>query len=54
MVLDWCPKCHGMWLDRGEYDKIIDYLRDEAGNATVKDVEKEIAEDVRKLWKGRT
>ena len=52
VVLDWCPKCHGMWLDRGEYDKIIDYLRDEAGNATVKDVEKEIAEDVRKLWKG--
>ena len=52
VVLDWCLKCHGIWLDRGEYDKIIDYLREEAGNATVNDVEKEIAEDVRKLWKG--
>ena len=52
VLLDWCPKCHGIWLDRGEYDKIVEYLRDEAGNATLKDVEKEITEDVRKLWEG--
>ena len=52
VVLDSCPKCHGIWLDRDEYDKIINYLREEAGSASIKDVEKEIAEDVRKLWKG--
>jgi Zn-finger nucleic acid-binding protein len=52
VVLDWCPKCHGIWLDRNEYNKIVDYLRDEAGNSTIKDVEKEIAEDLRQLWKG--
>ncbi len=22
--LDYCPKCRGVWLDRGELDKIID------------------------------
>jgi Zn-finger nucleic acid-binding protein len=52
VVLDWCPKCHGIWLDRDEYNRIIDYLRDEAGEATVKDVEKEIAKDFNKLWHG--
>ena len=52
VVMDWCPKCHGLWLDRGEYDKIINYLRDESRNASIKDVEKEIAEDVKKLFKG--
>jgi Zn-finger nucleic acid-binding protein len=52
VVLDWCPKCHGMWLDRGEYDKIMGYLQNEAGDSTIKDVEKEIAEDVKRLWKG--
>ena len=52
IVLDCCPKCHGIWLDRGEYDKIVNYLRQEAGSATIKDVEREIAEDVEKLWKG--
>ncbi|MBT9155770.1 MAG: hypothetical protein DDT37_00738 [Firmicutes bacterium] len=22
--VDYCPKCRGVWLDRGELDKIID------------------------------
>lgn len=51
VVLDWCPKCHGIWLDRGEYDKIVEYLRNEAGQSTIKDVEKEIGEDVKRLFK---
>lgn len=21
--IDWCPQCRGVWLDRGELDKII-------------------------------
>jgi Zn-finger nucleic acid-binding protein len=52
VVLDWCPKCHGVWLDRGEYDKVMEYLTNELGNSTMKDVEKEIADEVKKLWKG--
>jgi Zn-finger nucleic acid-binding protein len=52
VVLDWCPKCHGMWLDRSEFDSIIEYLNTEAGNATRANVEKEIVKDLKKLWKG--
>ena len=52
VVLDWCPKCHGLWLDRDEFQKVIGYLRDELDNASVKDVEKEIAEDFKKLVHG--
>jgi Zn-finger nucleic acid-binding protein len=22
--IDYCPKCRGVWLDRGELDKILD------------------------------
>lgn len=22
--IDYCPKCRGIWLDRGELDKILD------------------------------
>ena len=22
--IDYCPRCRGVWLDRGELDKIID------------------------------
>lgn len=23
--IDYCPKCRGVWLDRGELDKIIEH-----------------------------
>lgn len=29
--IDYCPKCRGVWLDRGELDKIIE--RSHAGDA---------------------
>lgn len=22
--IDWCPSCKGVWLERGELDKLID------------------------------
>ncbi|KXJ98020.1 MAG: hypothetical protein UZ17_ACD001002910 [Acidobacteria bacterium OLB17] len=27
--IDYCPQCRGVWLDRGELDKIIDRSMDE-------------------------
>lgn len=34
--IDYCPKCRGVWLDRGELDKIIDRVQ-ETGSANSKD-----------------
>lgn len=31
--IDFCPKCQGVWLDRGELDKIIERSREEAVRA---------------------
>jgi Zn-finger nucleic acid-binding protein len=28
--IDYCPQCRGVWLDRGELDKIIERSLDEA------------------------
>ena len=28
--IDYCPKCRGVWLDRGELDKILERSRAEA------------------------
>ena len=28
--IDYCPKCRGVWLDRGELDKIIERSAEEA------------------------
>lgn len=27
--IDYCPKCRGVWLDRGELDKIIEKVENE-------------------------
>jgi Zn-finger nucleic acid-binding protein len=29
--IDYCPQCRGVWLDRGELDKIIDRAAELAG-----------------------
>lgn len=31
--IDYCPQCRGVWLDRGELDKIIERSMVEAGTA---------------------
>ncbi len=31
--IDYCPKCRGVWLDRGELDKIIERSAPEAAPA---------------------
>ena len=31
--IDYCPKCRGVWLDRGELDKIIDRAAPAASSA---------------------
>ena len=31
--IDYCPTCRGVWLDRGELDKIIDRASNELGAA---------------------
>ena len=31
--IDYCPQCRGVWLDRGELDKIIERSASESGYA---------------------
>ncbi|MFJ4209318.1 zf-TFIIB domain-containing protein [Paenarthrobacter sp. NPDC089675] len=31
--IDYCPQCRGVWLDRGELDKIIDRVSTDSGPA---------------------
>lgn len=35
--IDYCPSCHGVWLDRGELDKIIDKTNEPLGSLDEKD-----------------
>lgn len=39
--VDYCPQCRGVWLDRGELDKIIERVALSQGNAPQYDRERE-------------
>ena len=52
VIVDWCPQCHGVWLDKGEFEAITAYLRKELGAMHPKDIEKLVAEDMERVWSG--
>jgi len=33
--IDYCPKCRGVWLDRGELDKIIERSTNQSSQSSV-------------------
>lgn len=52
VLIDWCPQCQGMWLDRGEFEAITDYLKKELMKAHPKDIEKQAATELKRVWTG--
>ncbi len=48
VVIDSCPSCHGIWLDRGEFESIALYLREEAAKATPEEIARELRDDLKK------
>jgi uncharacterized protein len=52
VLVDWCPQCHGMWLDRGELQAIAEYLRDERTAMGPKEIEAHAAESLTRAVRG--
>ena len=52
VIVDWCPQCHGVWLDKGEFEAITAYLRKELGTMHPKDIEKLVVKDIERVWSG--
>ena len=50
VLIDKCSSCHGVWLDHGEFEKIVGHLEDEVSSETAaqyrKDAEKQFAQIV--------
>lgn len=52
ILIDWCPQCHGQWLDRGEFQTIMDYLKDEAARMSPHQAEEEVIRDAGRVLTG--
>ena len=52
VVVDVCNVCHGIWLDRGEFKKIVGYLKKEAEYEILNDYLKTLAEEFWEIFTG--
>ena len=50
--VDVCNICHGVWLDRGEFRKIIQYLKDKADNEVLNHYLKNLREELWEVFQG--
>ncbi len=50
--VDICNICFGIWLDRGEFKKIIDYLRREGGEKIMNHYVKTLLEETGEIFVG--
>jgi Zn-finger nucleic acid-binding protein len=50
--VDYCPQCEGVWLDSGEFEKIIDALTEELETKDITGYLKATVEEAREIISG--
>ena len=52
VIVDVCNLCHGVWLDRAEFKKIIDWLKEKADYETLNNYAKNLFEELIEVFIG--
>lgn len=52
IIVDVCNICRGIWLDRGEFKKIIDYLKEKANYEVLYNYAKNLKEEAFEIFSG--
>lgn len=52
VMIDYCPQCRGVWLDGGEFKKIIDALETEMANQSLSEYIKESLQEAKEIITG--
>ena len=52
IILDWCPSCHGIWVDRNEFEDIVLSLKAELNYLSSQEMKQKLYEEIRELWTG--
>ena len=53
VTVDYCPSCRGVWLDKGEFARIIDALEREVTTKNISDYVKASVQEAKALFSGR-
>lgn len=52
VALDFCTRCEGIWLDRGEYDAILAHLEEKVDASDVGDYADDLREELVEVLRG--
>jgi len=52
ILIDWCPSCQGTWLDRDEFQEIVNHLSTKLSKVSAADMKKNVYEEIREIWEG--
>jgi len=48
-ILDWCPNCHGVWLDRGEFQDVLQHMVDKLNSLTSEEMKSKVYEEINEI-----
>jgi len=51
-LIDWCPSCHGTWLDRDEFQEIVNHLSTKLSKLPAAEMKKRVYEEIKEIWDG--
>lgn len=52
IVLDWCPNCRGVWLGRGQFQEILEYLLKKLNSYTSDEMKSKVYQEIKEIWQG--
>ena len=52
IIIDWCPDCHGTWLDRDEFQAIVEHLGEKLSNLSSAEMRRDVYEEIKEIWDG--
>lgn len=52
IMIDWCPKCHGTWMDRGEFQEIVKSLEDKLNRLSSTEMKDRVKKEIKEIWNG--
>jgi Zn-finger nucleic acid-binding protein len=52
IIVDVCNLCRGIWLDRGEFKKIVEWLKEKADYEVLHNYAKNLFEEAREIFSG--
>ena len=52
VLIDFCSRCKGLWLDKGEFDAIVAHLSEKLDVMSSEEMKRAAYEEIKEIWSG--